>query len=345
MSYLNSGPTKNECTELCKECVDFYRLTNVFVKAIRRIHHGLIEEFDKLKSCDSKLKAKILERHEIAFKKIIIGLEDYSKNFFFMKARYEDIFNNRSKYTSYQLLKVESNFRLICSQRDLIFHGVLAIIKVQLRETSKNFSINHCHLDAENISFKLVETFNKFLVRVQQAPQFITQDEKAIKTPSTFKNLLLRQIFPETIMPASSKLKRLTASKVLQIAGHARAFLVTKTVSSALISSVKSPLEGNGTRLPWKPLVYDAALPHVDIFEEAIAKEEDEYQRNQRKLDMALKLEFGEDFPGTDYHHPNGTTNNLPLVDSKELDDLVTSNTKLLELFLKRFLHTPGVLG
>lgn len=336
----------NECIKLSKECEEFYKVTQVFVRAIRRINHGIHEEDGMMrnKKFRDEIKKKVLPRHEAALKKIIIGLQDYAENFVYMKKQYEVYFSSRKRATNFQLAKVESMYRKICAQRDIVLSGILAVINTQLKNTSVSFQGTDIRLEVQ-IVFKLIERYNIFLVKLKEIPHFL--NENGEEEPSPYQNLMLQQLLPERVMSKCSQFKRLTASKILQISGIARACLVTKTVSSALFSSIKFPLEENGTRLPWKPIFYDGltTLPQVDIFEEAIAKEEVEYERNQRKLNMALKLEFGDDFPAADYLPVSSTASNLPSIDSEEMDELVKTNAKLLELLLKRFLLTAGVLG
>lgn len=338
-----------ECKKFCTEWGHFHKVTRILVKAIRRIHHGVRAEHAQMKGSvkTSSLRSKYLVRHETAYEKAVIGLRDYAANFLEMEKQFRELAKNSSKYCDIQYNRVVERHSQVCVQRDTILYSVESMIKAQLRIIAANFDENSTDLADAGI-FNTIAAYNEVLIALKrQIPE--NEDEYEDEDADEEKendDTVYRTVMPDNLVPPLSCLKQITASKILQIIGRERAPQVTKCIADTFMAEYKMPPE-NGTLLPWKPINYSgkSMLMNGDIFEDAIAKEEDENKLNQRKLDMALRMEFGDDFPGTDYLPANDAGDlNTPLNCSR-VNTLIKSNTELLELLVEKFTKTIGVLG
>ncbi|XP_027218377.1 uncharacterized protein [Penaeus vannamei] len=335
-----------ECKKFCTEWGHFHKVTRILVKAIRRIHHGVRAEHAQLKGEEntSELRSKFLTRHETAFKKVVIGLQDYAANFLEMEKQFKELSKNSSKYCEIQFNRVVEKHSQVCVQRDTILYSVESMIKAQLKIIAGNFNENSENLEDAGI-FNTIAAYNEILIELKRNIPEKEEDEYEDEDEEENDATLYRLVMPENLIPPLSCLKQITASKILQIVGRERAPQVTKCIADTFMKEFKMPPE-NGTMLPWKPISYSAksGLLNGDIFEDAIAKEEDENKLNQRKLDMALRMEFGDDFPGTDYLPANDAGDcNTPLNCTK-VNTLIKTNTELLEQLVDKFTKTTGVL-
>lgn len=340
-----------ECKKFCADWASFHKVTQVLVKAVRRIHHGVREEHTRLSEGErrSGLRSTVLARHESAYKKVILGLQDYSANFLEMEDQYRELLKNRAKYCSIHLSRVMERHKQIEVQRDTILFSVESMIKAQLRVAASDFSERSKKLLDAGI-FDVIGAYNEALVKLKHIvpkkdPQQEEEEEDDDEEQEE-KEKMYRTVMPETLIPPLSCLKQITASKVLQTVARERAPRVTQTIAETLLQEFRIPTE-NGTPLPWKPITFHSKPGVVtgDIFEDAIAKEEDENKINQQKLDLALRMEFGEDFPGTDYLPANDSGDVARPISCSAVDALITTNTELLNLLVDKFTKTTGVLG
>lgn len=342
-----------ECKKFCADWASFHKVTQVLVKAVRRIHHGVREEHTRLSEGDrpSRLRSTVLARHESAYKKVILGLQDYSANFLEMEEQYRELVKNRSKYCRIQFSRVTERHSQIEMQRDTILFSVEGMIKAQLRVAASDFTERSKRLLDAGI-FDVIGAYNEALVKLKHIvpkkdPQQEEEEEDEDDEEKEERERMYRTVMPDTLVPPLSCLKQITASKVLQAVARERAPQVTQCIAETLLQEFRVPTE-NGTPLPWKPITFHHIKPGVvtgDIFEDAIAKEEDENKINQQKLDLALRMEFGEDFPGTDYLPANDSGEAARPISGSAVDALIATNTELLNLLVDKFTKTTGVLG
>ncbi|KAK8738539.1 hypothetical protein OTU49_003926 [Cherax quadricarinatus] len=332
-----------ECKKFCVEWANFHKVTKVLVKALRRIHHGVRAEHAQLKGSikTSGLKTKVLARHETAFKKVILGLRDYAANFLEMEEQYRELLKSRNKFCKIQFARVIERHSEVEVQRDTILFSVESLIKAQLKIIAGNFSENSKMLADAGI-FEVIASYNEILIKLKN---ILPKKEEEYEDEEEDSETLYRTIMPDTLVPPLSCLKQMTASKILQTVGRERAPHVTKCIADTLMLEVIMPAE-NGTMLPWKPTNYSGKYGQStgDIFEDAVAKEEDENKINQQKLDLALRMEFGEDFPGTDYLPANDAGDLTSPVCCSKVDSLIKTNSELLDLLVEKFTKTTGVL-
>ncbi|XP_050687974.1 uncharacterized protein LOC126981210 isoform X1 [Eriocheir sinensis] len=339
-----------ECKKFCADWASFHKVTQVLVKAVRRIHHGVREEHTRLSEGDrpSRLRSTVLARHESAYKKVILGLQDYSANFLEMEEQYRELVKNRSKYCRIQFSRVVERHSQIEMQRDTILFSVEGMIKAQLRVAASDFTERSKKLLDAGI-FDVIGAYNEALVKLKHiVPKKDPQQEEEEDEEDEEKEereKMYRTVMPDTLVPPLSCLKQITASKVLQTVARERAPQVTQCIAETLLQEFRVPAE-NGTPLPWKPITFHSKPGVVtgDIFEDAIAKEEDENKINQQKLDLALRMEFGEDFPGTDYLPANDSGEAARPISGSTVDALIATNTELLNLLVDKFTKTTGVL-
>ncbi|XP_066965914.1 uncharacterized protein [Macrobrachium rosenbergii] len=336
-----------ECKKFCTEWADFQKVTRVLVKALRRIHHGIRAEHAKLRGeiKTAGIRAKILGRHEVAFKKVIVGLNEYAENFLEMEKQYRELSKNSIKYCKIQFARVSERHVQVTVQRDTVLYSVECIIRAQLRIIAGNFNESSDALQDAGI-FETIGVYNEMLIKLKKNLPPSPEEEEEYEDEEEEENRdMYKQVVPENLVPPLSCLKQMTASKILQIIGRERAPQVTRCIADTLMLEYEMPSE-NGTLLPWKPINYNS-IPRVargDIFEDAIAKEEDENKLNQQKLDLALRMEFGEDFPGTDYLPANEAGDLRKPVCSSKVDNLIRANTELLNLLVEKFTKTTGIL-
>ncbi|KAK7079320.1 hypothetical protein SK128_021124 [Halocaridina rubra] len=336
-----------ECKKFCADWSGFHRVTKVLVKALRRIHHGIRTEHAKLKGeiKTSGLREKVLQRHETAFKKICVGLKDYAENFIEMENQYRDLVKNSSTFSKTHLNRAAEMRIQVTVQRDTVLYSVECVIRAQLRIVASNFraSANNLH---DAAIFETIGVYNEILIKLKKyLPVPENEDEYEDEEDEENRDMY-KAVVPENLVPPLSCLKQMTASKILQIIGRERAPRVTTCIADTLMLDFELPPE-NGTPLPWKPINYNnmSRIGHGrDIFEDAIAKEEDENKLNQQKLDLALRMEFGEDFPGTDYLPANDASDLRKPVCSSRIDNLIKTNSEILNLLVDKFTKTTGVL-
>lgn len=335
-----------ECKKFCTEWANFHKVTRLLVKAIRRIHHGIRVEHAQLKGSikTSSIQAKVLARHEAALRKVIVGLRDYAANFLEMEEQYWELLKSRSKFCKIHFNRVDERHTQVEVQRDTILFSVESMIKAQLKIIGGNFHENSKVLSDAGI-FEVIAAYNEILIKLKNI-KLKKEDEYETEDEEEDSATVYRTVMPDNLIPPLSCLKQMTASKILQIVGRERAPHVTKCIADTLMLEFKMPTE-NGTLLPWKPVHFSgkAGLIGGDIFEDAIAKEEDENKINQQKLDLALRMEFGEDFPGTDYLPANDAGDVTSPVCCSKVDCLIKTNTELLNLLVEKFTMTTGVLG
>ena len=310
--------------------------------------------------------------------KVVNLLRTYATNLVELEADLSKVTKLKKKLTSRLHAKLELVRHQLMVQRDIVLHGVENIIACELKYMSRAFVKENDQLANEEV-FKVIRTYNLVLERLKRSlepDEDADEDEKVeaassvlpctsnlaipgtstqkppdpppLSKPSVEKIKII--LTPDAMVSPTSNLKKFTASKILQNVGSVRCGQVTEFVTEALLSRVAVPFENSTNRIhyPWKPVSHlVSSLPnscsHVDIFEEALAKEEDENRLNQKKLDWALRQEFGEDFPGTDYL-PSSEGDALKPICSKNMDAFIKTNTAFLELLFKKFLNTPGVL-
>ncbi|KAK4302502.1 hypothetical protein Pmani_025409 [Petrolisthes manimaculis] len=336
-----------ECKKFCSDWASFHKVTQVLVKAIRRIHHGVREEHTQLggNGKTSGVRSKVLARHEAAYKKVILGLSDYAANFLEMEGQYWGLLKNQDKFSKINLSRVTERHKQIELQRDLILYSIECMIKAQLRIVARNFSDKSKGLSDAGI-FQVIAAYNETLVKLKNIlPKKESEELDDEDNEDKEKENIYRTVMPDALVPPLSCLKQMTASKILQVVARERSPFVTKCIAEALMQEIKNPVE-NGTPLPWKPLTFCGKTTVVtgDIFEDAIAKEEDENKINQQKLDIALRMEFGEDFPGTNYLPANDTGDVASPLRCAQVDSLISTNTELLNLLVEKFTKTSGVL-
>lgn len=335
-----------ECKNFCAKWSSFHKVTHVLVKAIRRIHHGVRAEHARLKDSvkTSGIKTKVLARHAAAYKKVIIGLKDYAANFLEMEHQYRELLKSKSKFCKIHFSRVDEKHSQIEMQRDTILYSVECMIKAQLKIVAGSFSEKSKTLVDAGI-FEVIAAYNEILIQLKN---IVKKEEEYEEDEEEEENsdLVYKSVMPDTLVPPLWCLKQMTASKILQVVGRERAPHVTKCIADTFLSELKVPTE-NGTLLPWKPLNFSIKCGHItgDIFEDAIAKEEDENKINQQKLDLALRMEFGEDFPGTDYLPANDSGDVAAPVSCSAVDSLIKTNSDLLNLLVDKFTKTTGVLG
>ena len=336
-----------ECKKFCADWASFHKVTKVLVKAVRRIHHGVREEHSRLSegARPSELRSTVLARHESAYKKVILGLKDYSANFLEMEEQYRQLMKSRSKFCRIQFSRVVEKHTQIEVQRDTILYSVECLIKAQLRVAASDFNEKSKTLLDAGI-FNVIGAYNEALVKLKNIMPKKEEEEDEEDEDMEERENMYRTLMPDNLIPPLSCLKQITASKILQTVGRERAPHVTQCIAETLMQEFKITSE-NGTPLPWKPITFNCKPGVVtgDIFEDAIAKEEDENKINQQKLDLALRMEFGEDFPGTDYLPANDSGDMVRPIPCSAVDALIATNTELLNLLVDKFTKTPGVLG
>ena len=336
--------------EASRQCIKFYvewgkflRGTRTMVRSLRKIHHGVCIEHQKLSNKAPDVKQAIIERHKTAFQKVIKMLDIYLDNFFTQEMQFRDFVKHQSKYCKIRLAKVQDRHNEVCVQRDVILNCVESIIRSQLKVLARNFETETSVIEGNHI-FELIDGYNKALVKLKRGPEYKEED---LDTDCVdLRAVFINNITPDAVLPPLRNLKQLTASKILQSIGRERSSEVTQCIADTLMSNIDTPKE-NGIQLPWKGLTYDGVFGYIqmDIFEQAIAKEEDENKLNQRKLDMALMMEFGEDFPGTDYLPANDSDPSVQPVSCSQMNALIRTNTEFFNQLLKKFITTSGVIG
>lgn len=327
----------------------------------------------RLPSCKLKTQKLVHNRHQETMLKVISLLKSYGANFLDLSNEYLSLMKKRRIISTAIYTQVEQKRLQLILQRDLVLHGADNIIRCQLKCMSENFKIHSTSLANEDI-FKVIRTYNLALERLRRCFIFDATDEEDLNenlneiVPST-SNLSVPNpkkkqpdpppppidkiksfLVPESLISPTATLKKFTASHILKVVGSVRTADVTEFITEALLSRIEVPPENGNSKInfPWKPVSFginSKSYPDMDIFEEALAKEEDENRLNQRKLDLALQQEFGEDFPGTDYLPASDCSHALKPLSSAKMDALIKTNSFFLDLLLKKFLNTSGVIG
>ncbi|XP_018017675.1 uncharacterized protein LOC108674250 [Hyalella azteca] len=347
--------------------------------ALQHIHRGLKEENHRLPKSSLKTHSIVIGRHEEVLLKVIQLLKSYAMNFIDFHVEYLELHKCKDQCNGPARARARSSRKSLILQRDAILHCVDKIVLCQLRFMSQHFSESSDSFKGENV-FKVIRCYNAILEKLKLCSEadFELEEEKprvqeenvdlnapstsSLSVPSTKKRQsepppapppiekIKIRLTPEPMVAPSSQLKKFTASRILQSVGSVRCGYVTEYIAEALLSRIDVPVQNGHSpkmNLPWKPVSFGSGISgksHFDIFEEALAKEEDENRLNQKKLDMALRQEFGEDFPGTDYLPDSECGDALKPLSSSNMARLIKTNTALLQLLFKKFINTPGVL-
>ena len=327
----------------------------------------------RLPHCRPSTQKIVKDRHQETMTKIIQLLKSYAANFVHFSNDYIALMKERKKIPICIYAKVEEKRKQLVLQRDLVLHGIENIIKCQLKFMSEGFKMHSSALECEDI-FKVIRAYNIVLERLRRSFVFDYDEEEVpaedlnqivpatsnLTVPNPKKkqpdpppppiDKIKSYLVSECLVSPAAACKKLTASYILKAVGSVRTGEVTEFITEALLSRIEVPLENGHSKVhfPWKPVTYGIGSkchPNMDIFEEALAKEEDENTLNQRKLDLALQLEFGEDFPGTDYLPSSDCSQALKPLTSPKMDALIKTNSLFLDLLIRKFLNTSGVVG
>lgn len=326
----------------------------------------------RLPLCSPKSYKIVIARHEEVLLRVVQLLKSYTINCIDIHKEILSLYTLDKNCNDLLNIKMLTSIQNVMYQQEAVLHAVDKIVLTQLRFISQRYSEHNNDFNSENM-FKVIKYYNLVLEQFKASSDALTEakeskdkkfkEDKASssltvtkpgKPPPSPKHVVdkLKVVLtPAPMVSPLSSLKKFTASRILQTMGSVRCEQVTEYIAEALLSRVDVPTENTNGPIPvfpWKPLSLTACLgnkSHLDIFEEALAKEEDENRLNQRKLDMALRQEFGEDFPGTDYLPDSECTEALKPLSSRNMAQLIKSNSSLLQLLFKRFLNTPGVLG
>ncbi|XP_076066963.1 uncharacterized protein LOC143040184 [Oratosquilla oratoria] len=332
-----------ECANFIKDWGTFIKVTKMLIRAFRHINHGIVEEQSRRKGLAMRKKRVNLNKHEAAFKKVTQGLIEYSLNLEFMESQFASVMKLRDRGVGVGLQRAEQRRQEVLTQRDTVLYSVECLIKAQLKIMANNFQQNSTVLEGEPI-FKVIHVYNKVLDRLKRK-QTIDDFSDAIESENANKNRHPYSFVPDSITPPLVALKPMTASRILQIMARERAQHVSTSISETLMSGLRIPEKG--VPLPWVPLNFNDN--HVfgpgsilEIHNSTNSQEEDENILNQRKLELALRMEFGEDFPGTEVLNLTGNDVSNPLSTTR-IDAVVRTNANLLSLLLPHFTTTFGV--
>ncbi|KAF2349467.1 Coiled-coil domain-containing protein 142 [Trinorchestia longiramus] len=377
--HPESCSSDHQFDEFSSRSCNFVSGSHTLLRALRHIYRGLQEENLRLPKCCFKARSIVIHRHEEVMLKVVKLLKSYAMNFLDLHLEFVELSKVKRYCSSPAKSKARHGRQTLMLQRDAVLHVVDKIVFCQLRFMSQQFNKSSDSLEGVNV-FKVIKCYNLILEKLKRCSEADVEFEESkpdvveenidpcvpstssltvptIKKkqpdppppPRPIEKLKVR-LTPEPMIAPSSQLKKFTASRILHSIGSVRCGYVTEYIAEALLSRIDVPAQ-NGhypkMNLPWKPVSFStgsSGKSHLDIFEEALAKEENENTLNQKKLDMALRQEFGEDFPGTDYLPSSECGDALKPISSPNMARLIKTNTSLLQLLFKKFLNTPGVL-